>query len=303
MAAFRQDVPLPDAACFATLDAALEAVDIDAVLITASLAGHVPLATAALRANKHVLLEKPFAPTVDEAVSVVRLAQEHGRILMISQNYRFYPAVRAVRQLVRESTLGKMGSVSIDFRRYANTAPVETNRHYRIMHPLLMDMTIHHLDLMRAVLLQEPVEVSCRAFNTPWSRFRDPATAFATILFDGGTMVSYRGSWTSTGPETHWSGEWRMEGELGELSWTSRSGKPESGDRVTIKLLGQDAKQVDLPAMGQLDRAEGLTTFAQAIRNQTEPESSGRDNLGSLALMEAMIESASTNKPVRIVPR
>jgi len=300
LAAYRKDVTLPDAACFATLDAALEAVDIDAVLITASLPGHVPLATAALRANKHVLLEKPFAPTLEEAVGVVRLAQERRRVLMISQNYRFYPAVRAVRELVGDNTLGKMGTVSVDFRRYANNAPVETNRHYRIAHPLLMDMSIHHLDLMRTVLKEEPVEVVCRAFNTPWSRFRDPATAFATISFDGGTIVSYRASWTSTGPETHWAGEWRMEGERGELTWTSRSGKPESGERVTMKLLGEPEELVGLPKLAQVDRAQGLTSFAKAIRDDSEPESSGRDNLGSLALMEGMIASASSGGPVRI---
>jgi predicted dehydrogenase len=300
LAAFRKEVALPDAACFTTLDAALEAVDTDAVLITASLAGHVPLAVAALHANKHVLLEKPFAPTVEEAALVVRLAEERKRILMISQNYRFFPAVRAVRELVRENKLGRIGTVSVDFRRYANSAPIETNRHYQIAHPLLMDMTIHHLDLMRAVLLQEPVEVVCQAFNSPWSRFRDPATAFATISFDGGTMVSYRGSWTSTGPETHWAGEWRMEGERGELCWTSRSGKPESGERVTMKLLGEPEKQVELPKLPRLDRAQSLASFVEAIRNESEPESSGRDNLGSLGLMEGMIESASSGGPVRI---
>jgi predicted dehydrogenase len=301
LAAFRKEVTLPDAACFTTLDAALESVESEAVLITASLPGHVPVASAALRAGKHVLLEKPFAPTLDEAKALVRLADDRRRVLMISQNYRFYPAVRAVQKLVRENVMGKIGSVSVDFRRYANRAPVETNRHYHITHPLLMDMSIHHFDLMRTVLFQEPVEVSCRAFNTPWSRFRDPATAFATITFDGGSVVSYRGSWTSTGPETHWSGDWRMEGERGEVLWTSRSGKPESGERVTTTLLGEGAeKQLELPKMDQVDRAQALVTFAEAIRTQTEPESSGRDNLASLALMQSMIESASSGKPVRM---
>jgi predicted dehydrogenase len=300
LAAFRKEVTLPDAACFTTLDAALEAVESDAILITASLPGHVPLTTTALRAGKHVLLEKPFAPTLDEAVSLVRLAEERRRVLMISQNYRFYPAVRAVQKLVRESALGKIGTVSLDFRRYANRAPVETNRHYHIVHPLLMDMSIHHFDLMRAVLLQEPAIVMCQAFNSPWSRFRDPATAFATIEFDGGTVVSYRGSWTSTGPETHWSGDWRMEGELGELTWTSRSGKPESGDRVSMTLLGETEKQLKLPKMDQVDRAQTLVAFGEAIRNESPPESSGRDNLGSLALMQSMIDSANSGKPVRV---
>jgi predicted dehydrogenase len=298
-AAFRKEVPVPESACFSSIDAALEAVESDAVLVTANLAGHVPLATAALRANKHVLLEKPFAPTLDDAAGLVRLAEEHHRVLMISQNYRFFPAVRAVMDLVEQNQLGHMGTVSVDFRRYANVAPVETHRHYHIAHPLLMDMTIHHLDLMRAVLRQEPAEVACKAFNTPWSRFRDPATAFATITFDRGTVVSYRGSWTSTGPETHWAGEWHMEGELGGVSWTSRSGKPESGERVTIKMLGEAEKSMELPALVRVDRAECLATFVRAIQTGTEPEASGRDNLGSLALMAAMIESASRGQPVR----
>jgi predicted dehydrogenase len=300
LATFRKDVTLPDSACFTTLDAALEAVESDAVLITASLPGHVALTSAALRAGKHVLLEKPFAPTTGEAAGLVQLADERRRVLMISQNYRFYPAVRAVAELVRSSALGKIGTVSLDFRRYANRAPTETNRHYHITHPLLMDMSIHHFDLMRAVLFQEPVSVVCRAFNSPWSRFRDPATAFATIEFDGGTVVSYRASWTSTAPETHWSGDWRMEGERGEICWTSRSGKPESGERVTLTLLGETEKQVELPKMDRVDRAEGLATFAEAIRNQSQPESSGRENLGSLALMQSMIESAKTGKPVQV---
>ena len=53
--------------CFPTLESALETVEADAVLITASLPAHVPAALKALDAGKHVLLEKPFAPTIAEA--------------------------------------------------------------------------------------------------------------------------------------------------------------------------------------------------------------------------------------------
>ena len=61
---------------FTSLAAAIEAVDAEAVLVTANLPGHVPLALEALRAGKHVLLEKPFAPSLDEARKVVELAEE-----------------------------------------------------------------------------------------------------------------------------------------------------------------------------------------------------------------------------------
>src|SRR5205807_7252057 len=102
---------------------ALASVEADAVLITGSLPAHVPVALEALNAGKHVLLEKPFAPTITEAQQVVETAAKRNRVLMISQNYRFFPAVRAVTALVREGKLGSIGSVRIDFRRYKNSSP------------------------------------------------------------------------------------------------------------------------------------------------------------------------------------
>ena len=66
-------------------------------------------------------------------------------------------------------SMGAVGSVTVQFRKYANTAPRATNTHYRIRQPLLMDMSIHHYDLMRYVLGQEPRHVYCKAWNPAWS--------------------------------------------------------------------------------------------------------------------------------------
>src|SRR3954471_17848248 len=251
----RKQLGLRDDQGFQSLAEALAAVDAGAVLVTANLPGHVPLATEALRAGKHVLLEKPFAPSVDEAHQVVELASERGLLLMISQNYRFFPAVQAVRELVRSGSLGEVGAVSVDFRRYANSAWPEGHRHYTLHHPLLADMSIHHFDMMRYVLGQEPLDVTCHAWNPPWSNFDEPAAAFATITFDGGAVVSYRGSWVSPGPQTAWAGEWRMECAGGEISWTSRDNAGAGVDRVTVRPLGKRRHRLDLPALSHIDRA------------------------------------------------
>lgn len=291
---------LPEERCFSTIGEALDATDADAVLITAALGAHVPVALAALQAGKHVLVEKPFAPTVAEAQQVVAAATERNRVLMISQNYRFYPAARAAAALVHEQALGPVDAVSIDFRRYANGQPSAGNRHYTMAHPLLMDMAIHHFDLMRLVLGQEPQHVACAAWNPPWSHFADPAQATATIRFDGGAMVSYRGSWVSTGPETPWAGMWRIECQHGEISWTSRANTGTGADTVSVRRLGKTARRVALPNLAQIDRAGTLAAFVQAIRTGQEPECSGRDNLGTLALMRAAIDAAETGQPQHI---
>ncbi|TME00388.1 MAG: Gfo/Idh/MocA family oxidoreductase [Chloroflexi bacterium] len=279
--------------CFPTLELALEAVEADAVLITATLPAHVQLALEALNAGKHVLLEKPFAPTVAEAQQVVEAAAKRNRVLMISQNYRFFPAIRAVTALVREGNLGSIGSVSIDFRRYKNAAEPEGYRYYQIWQPLLVDMAIHHFDLMRYVLAQEPSQISCQTWNPPWSKYVDPPAAAATIVFDGGAVVSYRGSWVSPGPRTCWSGEWRIECTGGEIVFTSRDDT--APDHVTIRPLGMRARQVKLPEMPLTDRRGSLESFVQAVRTGQEPECSGRDNLHTLALMLSALESARSH--------
>ncbi|MBK9713546.1 MAG: Gfo/Idh/MocA family oxidoreductase [Kouleothrix sp.] len=291
------DVGIAAGACFPSLEAALEATDADAVLVTTALPGHVPVALAALEAGKHVLVEKPFAPSLADARRVVDAAAAHGRVLMVSQNYRFYPAAQTAAALIREGTLGPVGAASVQFRKYANTQPRGANRHYTMQQPLLMDMAIHHFDLMRFVLNQEPERVSCHAWNPPWSNFDDPAAAIATIAFDGGALLDYHGSWVSTATPTTWAGAWQIECAEGLLSWTSRDDRTTDADLVTIQRRGKHARRVSLPALPYYDRAGSLAAFADAIHNSAEPPASGRDNLGSLALMFAAIESAATGRP------
>jgi predicted dehydrogenase len=289
----QNELKLPPRLFYPTLEEALTAVDCDAVIITANLPGHVPSALTALKTGKHVLLEKPFAPTLAEAQRVIEAAEQQERILMISQNYRFYPAVQTVTELLRKQTLGPVGTVTIDFRRYANTAPKESNAHYKIWQPLLVDMSIHHFDLMRAVLGQEATRLICQTWNPTWSNFTENAVGAATITFEQGTVVSYRGSWVSTAPRTSWAGEWHIECAKGEIIWSSRDDP--NPDYVIVRPLDKAAQEIKLPEVPLRDRHGSLHAFVQAVRTGQEPATSGRDNFNTLALMLAAVESATNN--------
>src|SRR5262245_11702104 len=70
----QQKLELPPEHCFPSLERAFAAVECEAVLITTALTTHVPVALAALEAGKHILLEKPFAPTLAEARQVIDTA-------------------------------------------------------------------------------------------------------------------------------------------------------------------------------------------------------------------------------------
>lgn len=289
---------LPDAACFATLDEALDATDAELVLITAPMVAHVPVAIQAMEAGRHVLVEKPFAGSLDEAQHAVAVAERTGRTLMVSQNYRFYPAPRTAARLVAEGTLGAPGSVYVDFRRWANDAEYEMNRHYQFPHPLLYDMAIHHYDLMRMVMGQEAVEVFARDTSPSWSKFDEEAEALLIVTFANGQILSYRGSWVSSGEPTHWAGEWRMEFSEGEMQWTSRAGGDigDGGDVVRVRHRGAKPVRVPLADLPLLGRSMGLRQLVESIERGVQPESSGRYNLGTVAIMEAAVRSAESGE-------
>lgn len=295
-------VGLPPKRLFARLEDGLAAVKPDAVLVTTVLPGHVPVARAALEAGKHVLVEKPFAPSVSEGQTLVQLAAERGLTLMVSQNYRFFPAVLSVADLVRNGELGRLHGISIDFRRYSSFAMSGPSAHFGYEQPLLVDMSIHHFDLLRMVVGREPVRVSCQTWNPDWSGFAGPPVGVATIAFEDGPVVSYRGSWISAGTITPWGGEWRMDFEKGEVMWTTRGDESSLADVVIVRPRGGRAKSRSLRRLGLIDRWATLTEFASAVREHREPQCSGRDNLGSLALAAAAVESAATHVPVRVPP-
>jgi predicted dehydrogenase len=297
-----EELGVPTDRCYTSLERALAAVEVDAVLVATTLASHVPVARTALEAGRHVLVEKPFAPTLAEALELVALAESRGVTLMVSQNYRFYPAVRAVVDLVRSGELGAPHLVEIDFRHHSTVPESAGRRGHRVLaQPLLMDMSIHHFDLLRVVLDRDADWITCRAWNSPWTGFDGPPTAVAAIRL-GEVMVGYRGTWVTWGADTPWAGEWRMTMERGEIRWTSRGlAGNRDAERVTVQPCAGEAYDLPLPDVPLIDQAGSLAEFAAAVRDGREPESSGRQNLGSLALALAAVDSAARDgEPVRL---
>jgi predicted dehydrogenase len=284
---------------FATLGAAISAKRPDAVLVTSGVESHAAVALEALAAGLHVLLEKPFASTMDEAAKVVDAAERAARIVMVSQNYRHHPAPRQVARLVSEGAIGDIGGVEIDFRRPRFRRREWLEAHQRVPQPLLADMAIHHFDLLRLVLGREPLWVEIEPVAISWGSYRDPPAAFGLLGFEGGVTVSYRGSWVSGGRRTPWGGEWRMEGTTGAVEWASR-GDPGVSDRMLLRPAGAAARRIELPPVRGLDRAGSLEAFAEAVATGREPETSGRRNLGTLALTYAAVRSATEHRRVDV---
>ena len=296
--AARVRLELPAARCTTSLEAALREVDAEAVLVTTALGTHVPVIQAALAAGKHVLTEKPFAARLTDAQALVTQAEAQDRVLMVSQNYRWFPAVRAVQALLQRRKVGRVLSVSLDFRKPPGSSPRQGPSR------LLLDMAIHHMDLLRTVLGEELTYVWGWSVDPDWRSFSDetlaslPLAVFAHLRYGDAIPVSYRFSWMSHDAPTTWGGTWSIEGETGHLGWTSRGEGGVAQDAVTLRRAGEAPEVVVLPELSHVGRRGALHAFVDAVRSGAVPETSGRDNLRTLAAMEALIASVTSGGPV-----
>jgi predicted dehydrogenase len=293
---------VPEDRRFASLAEALAATRADAALVAVPPQAHAEVAIEALGAGMHCLVEKPLAPAFAEAETVVKRAEAAHRRLMVSQNFRFTRGARTVQGLVREGAVGQVEEAHVRFFR----TPLLTGFRLQLDEPLLLDMGIHHFDLMRFILDFEPARVTMSSSNPTWSPFEGNASAIGGLENADGMAVSYVGSWATRGPETTWEGDWAVHGDAGWIGWSEGRilhAPPGVTLRPTLKrrLRGRPLpRSVPLEPLPLEQRAGVLAEFAAAIREDREPEAGGRENLRSLAVTLAAVESARTGKIVDV---
>jgi predicted dehydrogenase len=292
-----QALGLGGKAVFAALEEALHATAADAVFVITPPETHHAVAGTALRAGKHVLLEKPLATTIDDARDLVSTAAAMDRLLMVSQNYRYRPGAVAARLAVAQGHLGGLEAVRVRCLRDTRDLWPPDNFRYLMRHPFVLDMSIHHADLLRAITGQEVTSIYARGWRVPDSPYRhDPAVA-ATMTLSGGATVLYEGDWATRAPETSWNGEWELIGERGRLSWT---GTPADvmASTLTLQSHGEEPRHLPVPPLETTDRAASVDAFREAVTTGREPETSGRDNIRSLAIVLGCVASIESGDVV-----
>ena len=284
---------------FAVLEEALASVECDAVLIASPPPAHHAVAKAALEAGKHVLCEKPLATRLEDAFDLIETAQRAERILMVSQNYRYNAPFRAVQRLVMEGELGKLVSIRIYCRRDTRELFAPDDFRYAMHHPYILDMSIHHFDLLRAATGRDVQDVYSRSWRVPDSPFvHDPAVA-AILDLDDGMPVVYEGDWATHEPETSWNGAWEIVGEAGRLLWNG-SAEDRGAGEVLFEQLGQEPYTVEQPDLEFVEREATLQVLRKAIEGGEPPETAAADNVKSLAVMLGCVRSIESGEPVDV---
>jgi len=284
---------------YGVLEEALAAVECDAVLVASPPSTHHGVAKAALEAGKHVLCEKPLATSLGDAFDLVRAAERAERVLMVSQNYRYNAPFRAVQRLVAEGDLGELASLKITCLRDTRTLFAPQDFRYSMRHPYVLDMSIHHFDLIRAATGRDVSGVYARGWHVPDSPFAHQPAVAALLDLEGGVPVIYQGDWATHEPETSWNGDWEIVGEAGRLLW-SGSEEDRGSAEVVLERRGQGPHPVEQHDLEFVEREATLQALRAAVEGGEQPETVAADNVKSLAIMLGCVRSIESGEPVDV---
>lgn len=286
---------VPGVATGGSLTAMLAAEAPDFVVnVTAPLAHH-EITTTALEHGVPVLSEKPMATSMAQAREMVAAADRAGRLFAISQNRRYMPTLAAYRDTV--ARLSEVASLTCEFYKGHHIGP----DHFlcTLDQPLLLDMAIHLFDGARAITGADPVSVYCESYNPAWSWFPGAAAANAVFEMTGGIRFAFNGSWCADGVQTSWTGAWRAVGARGTATWDGE-GAPRAEPAPGVELKPAVPVASVVPEGRFYGLAEALAEYVAALRTGAPPQGECHENLLSLAMCHAAVESARTGERVPV---
>lgn len=272
---------------YKTLGEALCAVKADGIINVTPPQFHKAVSIEALEAGVPVLSEKPLADTRQSALDIVEAANRTGVLHVVTQNYRYSPATQTLKKALDAGVVGPIGAAHVEFFKGPHFGGFREEMAY----PLIIDMSIHHFDLMRFFLGSDPVQVFGRSWNPPWSWFKGDASASVVLDFANGVHVSYDGSWCSQGRETDWNANWRFEGSKGVVAMVN--------SQVYTQLTGADPVPVETVTMERTAQAYLLHEFYEAVTQGKSAVTTCQDNIKSLGIVFDVVQSFETGQVVQ----
>jgi predicted dehydrogenase len=277
------------------LDTVLDDERVQVVDIAVRVEQRPALVHAVAAAGKHVLAQKPLAPTLAQAEEMVAGCDAAGVKLMVNHQARWAPGHRAAKLLLDRGVLGHLFSLLHVYRDWQD---FPDSWFVAAPHATMFDHGIHYMDLTRFFTGRNPWRVRAATSLVPGQRavspmiytiaceYRPAMNLMSTLHFNN--IVSARSSHRY---------EWLLDGTEGSLRVTLAELHYHSARRpdrwTTVQLGGRWFPDAFGAAMGEL---------LLAIAEDREPEASGRDNLDTLRLAFASIESSVTGRSIELHP-
>ncbi len=291
--AFAEEFPLAEPAIVGDYEQVLASDEVDAVYVSTVHTGHARLASAALEAGKHVLVEKPLTPNSGTSMALLDLAARSGKVLLEAYMYRFHPQTARVLELVAEGAIGELVHVDASFSfdtgsrsgRLFDTATAGGG---------ILDVGCYPLSLARFVAgaaagrnFLEPSSLSGRGAigETGVDEW-----ATAELTFPGGPTASLRTGVRLSDPQSA-----TITGSRGVIRLSDPWGLGEA-QVIELDVVGEEPRRIEVPAASAY--ALEADALARAVREGGEvPELTAENSLGQARALDSWREELRLRFP------
>lgn len=285
---------IPEVLDYADYDALLASDRIDAVYIALPNDLHADYTIRALKAGKHVMVEKPLATTVAEGEAMIAAAAASGAFLMTAYRLHTEPATHAMLDVVRSGRIGDPVHVAATFGFQTQTG----NHRLKAGHwgGPLPDVGVYCLNATRNIFAAEPISVQAMSARPSGDRrFAEiDASLAVTLRFPGERLAQFFCSFGSGTSESI-----RVIGATGELI-LDPAFKFDSTLRMTVRNDGSE----EITTFAPVDHFAGqIAYFSDCIRSGIRPVADGEEGLADMLALLAIEDAVRTGATVSLPPR
>ena len=294
---------LRDDQCYTDIRKAFDENAADFCTVVVPPAYHEPAVDQALDHGMHILSEKTIADTLEASIRIANKVESAGAKMGVTMSHRFRQDITTLRHLIRSGAHGPLDYIVCRFTCECRSYGTWGRFRYEIPDPLMIEGSVHHLDLLADMAGGECGDLYAQTWQPSWGEFAGDAQALVTMQVAGGARVMYEGAKTNAVGLNGWGQEYiRAECQRATLIMSHGGIERFDYDPQRKQPAKREGEGEAVPLLEQPKWANAwlVEKFVRWLDGGEPMETNVHDNLQSVALIFAAIESSRCERPVNV---
>jgi predicted dehydrogenase len=295
---------LPPGRCYTDLEKAFNENPADFCTVVVPPAFHEQVVDVALAHDMHILSEKPIADTLAASARIAAKVKRAGVKMGVTMSHRFDQDKTTLRQALRSGRYGAIDYLvcrfTCDMRKYGSWG---ASFRHEMQDALMIEGSVHHLDILADLAGARCDTLYAQTWNPAWGEYGGDSQGLVMMHFENGARAFYEGAKSNAIELNGWSQEYiRAECEFGTLIMDHRRVELFAYDATQKSRRVREGQGETLPLIEQPKWANTwlVEKFVRWLDGGEPMETNVEDNLQSVALIFAAIESSRTGQPIKV---
>ncbi len=300
----REDLGLSEDRCYTDIDRAFDENTADFCTVVVPPEFHENVVDVSLAHGMHILSEKPIADTMSGSVRIAKKVRKSGVKMGVTMSHRFDQDKTTLREELRSGRHGDLDYLvcrfTCDCRKYGSWG---AKFRHEMTDALMIEGSVHHLDILADMAGAKCDTIYAQTWNPKWGEYGGDSQGLVTMHMENGTRATYEGAKTNANGFNWWAQEYiRAECEGATLIMDRRQVERFPYDPSEIRNNRSEGEGERIPLLEQRKWTDAwlVEKFVHWLDGGEPMETNVEDNLQSVALIFAAIESSRTGMPVKV---